>query len=181
MNGEIRDFDVTAFLPQRPPFIMVDRLVRYGPLKSVTEFTVRGDNLFCRDGLMEEAGLIENIAQTCAAKTGYRDMTGPERDGIVKIGVIGMIKRMDLYRNPRVGERLTTTVEILEEVFNATLVDAKVEAGSDLIAVCEMKIYLTGKAPDGQPGACGENLQDGRPGACGKNLQDERPGACGKS
>ncbi|MDR1224087.1 MAG: pseudouridylate synthase [Tannerella sp.] len=147
MSDKIRDLDITALLPQRPPFVMVDRLTWYDPLKSVTEFTVREENLFCRDGIMEEAGLIENIAQTCAAKTGYRDTTEPERDGIVKIGFIGMIKRMDIYRNPRVGERLTTTVEIREEVFNSTLVDTKVEIGRELIAVCEMKIYLTAKAP----------------------------------
>ncbi len=147
MSDKITDFDVKELLPQRPPFIMVDKLTYYDPLKSVTVFTVRANNLFCKDGVMEEAGLIENIAQTCAVKTGYRDMTEPERDGVVKIGFIGMIKRMDIYRNPRVDEQFTTTVEILEEVFNATLIGAKVEIGDELIATCEMKIYLTDKVP----------------------------------
>lgn len=148
MSNIFTDFDVTELLPQHPPFIMVDKLTYYDLLKSVTVFMVREDNLFCKDGIMEEAGLIENIAQTCAAKTGYRDMTEPERDGVVKIGFIGMIKRMDIYRNPHVGEQLTTTVEILEEVFNSTLVGTKVEVGDELIATCEMKIYLTDKKPD---------------------------------
>ncbi|MDR0742748.1 MAG: pseudouridylate synthase [Tannerella sp.] len=148
MSHKITDFDVTELLPQRPPFIMVDKLIHYDPLRVVTTFTVREDNLFCKNGVMEESGLIENIAQTCAAKTGYRDLTEPERDGVVKIGVIGMIKRMDIYRNPRVKEQLTTTADILEEVFNSTLVGAKVEIDGELIAICEMKIYLTDKAPD---------------------------------
>lgn len=148
MRDAMMDFDVRELLPQRPPFIMVDKLTRYDPLRSVTVFTVRRDNLFCKNGVMEEAGLIENIAQTCAAKTGYRNMTGTEHGGgAVKIGLIGMIRQMDIYRNPRVGEQLTTTVEIREEVFNATLVGAKVETGEELIATCEMKIYLTGKEP----------------------------------
>ncbi|MDR0395018.1 MAG: pseudouridylate synthase [Tannerella sp.] len=147
MSDKMMDFDVTELLPQRPPYIMVDRLIYYDLLKSVTTFMIREDNLFCKKGVMEESGLIENIAQTCAAKTGYRDLTEPERDGVVKIGFIGMIKQMNIYRNPRVGEQLTTTIEILEEVFNATLVGTKVEVGDELIATCEMKIYLTDKAP----------------------------------
>lgn len=149
MSDKMTDFDVTELLPQRPPFIMVDKLIYYDLLRSVTTFIVRGDNLFCKNGVMEESGLIENIAQTCAVKTGYRDMTEPERDGVVKIGFIGMIKRMDIYRSPRVDEQLTTTVEVLEEVFNSTLVGTKVEIGDELIATCEMKIYLTDKKPDG--------------------------------
>lgn len=146
-NNKCTDFDVTELLPQHPPFIMVDQLIYCDPLKSVTTLTVCRDTPFCKAGVMEEAGLIENIAQTCAAKTGYSDRTEPGRDGVVKIGFIGMIKRMDIYRNPLAGEQLTTTTEILEEVFDATLVGSRVEIGEEVIATCEMKTYLTGMVP----------------------------------
>jgi predicted hotdog family 3-hydroxylacyl-ACP dehydratase len=141
-------FDVVDLLPQRLPFILIDRLIYYDPVVARTTFTVREDNPFCRDGCMEEAGLIENIAQTCAAKTGYKEKTEPDRDGIIKIGFIGMIKRLDLFRNPRVGEKIETTVVLTEEVFNATLVEAKAVIGEERVATCEMKIYLTDKAPE---------------------------------
>lgn len=141
-------FDVVDLLPQQPPFIMVDRLTYYDPVVAKTELTVREDNLFCRNGIMEEAGLIENIAQTCAAKTGYKEKTEPNREGVIKIGFIGMIKRLDMFRNPRVGEKIETMVEIVEEVFNSTLVVTKTVIGDETIAKCEMKIYLTDKAPD---------------------------------
>lgn len=141
------DFDIVDLLPQRPPFIMVDRLTYYDPVVAKTVFEVRDDNLFCKNGVMEEAGLIENMAQTCAAKTGYKEKTEPQRDGIVKIGFIGMIKTMDIVRRPKVGEWLTTTVEIKEEVFNTTLVGARVQVGEKIIATCEMKIFLTDEAP----------------------------------
>jgi len=55
---------------------------------------------------------------------------------------------MEILRNPRVGEVLDTTVEIKEEIFNSTLVETTVMAGNEAIAKCEMKIYLTDKAPD---------------------------------
>ena len=142
------DFNVTDLLPQRPPFIMVDKLAYYDPVVTKAVFTVREDNLFCKDGVMEEAGLIENIAQTCAARMGYKEKTEPNRDGVIKIGFIGMIKKMDMSRSPRVGEVLDTTVDIKEEIFNSTLVETRVNVGSETIATCEMKIYLTDKAPD---------------------------------
>ena len=142
------DFDIVDLLPQRPPYIMVDQLVYYDPIVAKTVFVVRADNLFCKDGVIEEAGLIEVIAQTCAARIGYKEKTEPQRDGVIKIGFLGMIKRMEMYRNPRVGEELYTTVEIKEEIFNTTLVEAKVEIADETVAVCEMKIFLTDKAPE---------------------------------
>jgi 3-hydroxymyristoyl/3-hydroxydecanoyl-(acyl carrier protein) dehydratases len=144
----MNDFDILDLLPQRPPFIMVDKLTHYDPIVTKTVFTVREDNLFCKDGIMEEAGLIENIAQTCAARMGFKEKTEPQRDGVIKIGFIGMIKKMEMFRNPYVGEQLKTTVEIKEEIFNSTLVETNVKVGDEAIATCEMKIYLTDKAPD---------------------------------
>jgi len=50
---------------------------------------------------------------------------------------------MEIFRNPLVGEQLKTTVEIVEDVFSTTLVATKVEIGDELVATCEMKIFLT--------------------------------------
>jgi hypothetical protein len=44
---------------------------------------------------------------------------------------------------PKVGDELTTTIEVASEVFAITLVNAKVEVGDRLVASCEMKISLT--------------------------------------
>ena len=142
------DFDILELLPQRPPFIMVDKLTYYDPIVTKTVFTVCEDNLFCKDGKMEEAGIIENIAQSCAARMGYKEKTEPHRDGVIKIGFIGMIKKLDLFRNPLAGEILDTTVVIIEEIFNSTLVETTVKVSDETIATCEMKIYLTDKVPE---------------------------------
>jgi predicted hotdog family 3-hydroxylacyl-ACP dehydratase len=141
------EFDISELLPQRDPFIMVDRLTYYDPVITKTVFKVNDDHLFCHDGIMEEAGLIEMIAQTCAARMGYKEKTEAHRDGVIKIGVIGMIKKMEIFRNPYVGEELEATIEIMADVFNATLVETKIESGNETLATCEMKIYLTDKVP----------------------------------
>jgi predicted hotdog family 3-hydroxylacyl-ACP dehydratase len=141
------EFNISELLPQKDPFIMVDRLIYYDPVITKTVFKVNDDNLFCHDGVMEEAGLIEIIAQTCAARMGYKEKTEAHRDGVIKIGVIGMIKKMEIFRNPYVGEELETTIEIMADAFNATLVETKIESGNETLATCEMKIYLTDKTP----------------------------------
>jgi predicted hotdog family 3-hydroxylacyl-ACP dehydratase len=141
---QLSDIDIVELIPQRPPLMMVDSLTYYDPVVAKTVFTFREDNIFCTaDGRMEEAGLIENIAQTCAARTGYEVKNIEQKDGIIKIGFIGMIKKMEMFRNPVVGEQLETTVVIAENFFNTTLVESKVEVAGETIALCEMKIYLT--------------------------------------
>jgi predicted hotdog family 3-hydroxylacyl-ACP dehydratase len=140
---DLTEIDITDILPQRPPFIMVDRLTYYDPRKAITLYTVREGHFFCAGGKLEEAGLVENIAQTCAARTGYETKCCPLGDGAIKIGLIGAIRKMDIRRAPRVGEQLETAIVVVEDVFSTSLVEAKVEIGGEVIATCEMKIFLT--------------------------------------
>lgn len=136
----IKDIALKELIPQRPPFVMIDRLVSSDAVYSVTELEVRPDNVFVADGRLAAAGLVENIAQTCAARIGYINLNSGET---VKIGVIGSISNLNVNRTPRVGEQLVTTIQLLEEVFQVTLVEAVVKSGEEELARCNMKIALT--------------------------------------
>ena len=139
----IEDIALKELIPQRPPFVMIDRLVSSDKVYSVTELEVRPDNLFVDNGRMSAAGLVENIAQTCAARIGYINLNSGET---VKIGVIGSISNisnLNIARTPKVGEHLVTTIQLLEEVFQVTLVEAIVRSGEEELARCNMKIALT--------------------------------------
>ena len=74
MSIQPTDIDVLDLLPQRQPFIMIDKLTHFDLKSAKAVYVVRDDNLFCFDGVMEEAGLVENIAQTCAARTGFKQI-----------------------------------------------------------------------------------------------------------
>ncbi len=136
----IQDIPLKELIPQRPPFVMIDRLVSSDAVFSVTELEVRPDNLFVDNGSMTAAGLVENIAQTCAARIGYINLNSGET---VKIGVIGSISNLNIARTPKVGEHLVTTIKLLEEVFQVTLVEAIVKSDDEVLAQCNMKIALT--------------------------------------
>ena len=136
----IQDIPLNELIPQKPPFVMIDRLVSSDAVFSVTELEVRPDNLFVDNGRMTAAGLVENIAQTCAARIGYINLNSGEA---VKIGVIGSISNLNIARTPKVGEHLVTTIKLLEEVFQVTLVEAIVKSDDEVLAQCNMKIALT--------------------------------------
>ena len=61
----------------------------------------------------------------------------------MKIGVIGSISNLNIARTPLVGEKLTTTIQLLEEVFNVTMVLASIKIGEEEIVSANMKIALT--------------------------------------
>ena len=139
---KIEDITLNELLPQRQPFVMIDRLVSCDEVFAVTELTIRKDNIFVEDERLTSSGLIENIAQTCAARIGFLNLNA---GGTVKIGVIGAISNLDIVRNPKVGEKLTTTIELISEVMQMTLVDAVVRIDEEEIVHASMKIALTDK------------------------------------
>lgn len=137
----LRSIDIRNLLPQREPFIAVDRLVHYDETDVVTETLVREDCLFTEDGHFTAAGLMENIAQSCAARIGFRTLYVLGQD-TVDIGVIGAIRNLEIHALPCVAQTLTTRVHIMEDVFGLTLVEASVTNEGRILAEGEMKIAL---------------------------------------
>jgi predicted hotdog family 3-hydroxylacyl-ACP dehydratase len=137
----LTDIDITELLPQRRPFILVDRLLDFDRERVQTSFEVREESIFCDGNCLSEPGLIENIAQTCAARAGYiNKYIGSDT---VKLGLVGAIRNLEIFRLPQVGEVVVTQVSVKEEIFGMTLVDALVSVGEEPIARSEMKISLT--------------------------------------
>jgi len=139
MNFE--NINIEELLPQRRPFIMIDRMSHFDMVFTVTEMKIIAENMFVENGFLSESGIIENIAQTCAARMGY--INKYLCSDAVKIGFIGSIKDLVIEELPKVGDELKTTVEVVSEIFAITLVNAKVDIGDRLIASCEMKISIT--------------------------------------
>lgn len=139
---QLETIDVLTLLPQRPPFVMIDRLIHFDEVVTTTQLEVRPDNLFMEaDGLLNNCALVENIAQTCAARMGYiNQYIYKER---VRLGFIGSIKNLQVLRPAREGEVLTTSIEVVQEVLQLTLVNATVKVGDETIATAEMKIALS--------------------------------------
>ena len=141
--------DVLKFIPQRPPIVVVHGLVEHGENASVSEFHVEEDHLFVRDGKFLPSGLMENIAQTSALRSGYHFSQQMQEGGEEKdppIGFIGALKNFVVSDLPSVGSTLKTKVTVLHEVMGMQVVEAEVQCGRNIIASCEMKIFLASDA-----------------------------------
>lgn len=136
--------NILELIPQRYPMVMIDSLVSCSEKQVVSRFTIRGDNLFVGRLGMTAPGLMENMAQTAAARMGYlmKNQKG-DANKKVPVGVIGSIKNFRLHFQPETGSVIFTTVSIEHEVLLATVVKGKVEVEGRLAAEGDLQIFLT--------------------------------------
>ena len=131
---------IGGILPQREPFLLVDRLESYDDRETVTSFTVPAEHLLVEDGHLGASGILENMAQSSAARIGY--LCKYILHVPVRIGYIGAIRKFRVHRLPASGETLTTTIILREDVFGITLTDAVVRVGEETIAEASLKTAL---------------------------------------
>lgn len=137
---ELRDIPITNLIPQRAPFVMVDWVLSCDMTDAVTEFVIREDNIFLDDGKLSPAGMVENMAQSCAARMGCINRL---RNESVKIGFIGDIRNCQIIRQPRQNEVVKTLVHVIEDVFSLTLAEVEVSVADEVIAKARIKIALS--------------------------------------
>jgi predicted hotdog family 3-hydroxylacyl-ACP dehydratase len=118
---------------------MVDEFLGIEESVSKSSLTVREDNIFVDDATLSECGLIEHIAQSAAARVGhiFNTLNRP-----IPIGYIGSVNDFAIAAHPKVGDTIYTTIEVIQEVFNITLIRAVCRVNDVEIATCKMKIFL---------------------------------------
>lgn len=144
---DFEKIDIHELLPQREPFVMVGGLRHFDMGKTITVTEIADGNIFVENGMFTPSGIMENIAQTCAARIGYVNKYILKKG--IQLGFIGAIRNLNLYRCPEVGEVIETSIVTIEEIFGMTLVTATVKSGEEIIAESEMKIALSEKESQG--------------------------------
>ena len=118
---------------------MIDELMSCDEINSKTKFLVKADNILIDNDELSEAGLTENIAQTAAAGFGYLSQ---KNNKPVLVGFIAAIKNLEVFALPKIGEIIETTVAITNQVFDVTIISGRVKRNGELLASCEMKIFI---------------------------------------
>ncbi|MEO6230617.1 MAG: 3-hydroxyacyl-ACP dehydratase [Ferruginibacter sp.] len=136
----LSSLDILTLIPQRAPFVMVDALLHYDELVTRTKFTILPDNIFVENGKFTEPGLVENIAQTAAARAGY---VAQSENKPVLVGYIGAIKNLEIFNLPNINDELTTEVTVVNQIFDVTVINGKTWCNDVLMAQCEMKIFIS--------------------------------------
>ena len=130
--------DILLLIPQRPPFIMVDKLLSSDENSTQTAFRVNEENVLVVEGKFSEAGLMENIAQTAAARAGYIAMM---ENKPVAVGYIGAVKNLEIFDLPKINDELVTEVKIENQVFDVTVISGTVRRNDIVMAQCKMNIF----------------------------------------
>ena len=137
---ELDQFEMTSLIPQRPPFMMVDKILSCDDTDAVTEFFVRQDNILLDGNQLSSAGIVENMAQSCAARMGCVNLL---HNRPIKLGFIGEIKNLKINRQPMLNDHLITEVHILMDVFDMTLASVCTKVNGEVIAEARMKLAST--------------------------------------
>lgn len=135
--SDIISINVETLLPQKRPFIFIDKLVECSQDFAKTVFNIKQDNVLVIDNVLSEAGLMENIAQTCAARIGYLNMKGGKG---VNVGVIGNVKDFEIKNLPPANQTIETSIKVLNIFGSITMVEAIVKLNDEIIATGEMKV-----------------------------------------
>ena len=131
--------NITDYIPQRTPIVMIGGLLEVKDNITRTGLQIAADNLFVEDGKLTPPGLLENMAQTAAARAGY---VARQENTPVPIGFIGAVKDFEVFDLPPAGSFIETITEIQTQVFNATMVAGKVLLDGKVMAQCELKIFI---------------------------------------
>lgn len=136
----LRSIDVHTVLPQQEPFVMVGNLIAFSSDASTTETVINETNIFVDNGHFSPSGMMENIAQTCAARVGFYNKHVLHKD--VQVGFIGAVRNYVINELPSVGTVIHTKVDILQDIFGMTLANAEVVSGDKVYATAEIKLSV---------------------------------------
>lgn len=135
-----QDEAILNYIPQRPPFVMIDALYEKGDKFASTGLTITDTNIMTENGEFKEGGIIENIAQTAALFAGVKYKEAGEE---VPFGYIAGIKNVKIVANPKVGDKIFTTTTLTNEIMNIQIVEGIVKNEQDkVIASCELRIFI---------------------------------------
>ncbi len=121
---------------------MVGKLLHSDETLTRSSFLVEPGNVFVKDDIFQEAGLLENIAQTAALRAGYQAQA---ENKPVAVGYIGAVKDFEIFSLPKAGDEITTEVAIENQIFDVTVLTGKVWLNGELLAQCEMKVFIKGE------------------------------------
>ena len=130
---------VEDLLPQKFPFVMVDKMYAYSETSLVSGLEIKDTNLFFEHTTFLEAGLIEHMAQSVALHTGYHFFLKNEK---APTGYIGSIKEIEIKKLPKLNDTIQSTVTILQEFAGITLVHIVTTLNDEEIASGQMKTVL---------------------------------------
>ncbi|MCP1996345.1 ABC transporter permease [Flavobacterium sp. HSC-61S13] len=113
--GNQKKIKIKKYLPHCKPMLMVDIISEISHEQVKTSFLIDAADVFVQDNRFQEAGLIENAAQTCSAIVGqtyFFDEDQKEIKDANLLGFISSIKNLKIHQLPKVGDTIVTEAKL---------------------------------------------------------------------
>jgi predicted hotdog family 3-hydroxylacyl-ACP dehydratase len=136
---EPSEYKITDLIPQRPPMVMIDQLIYAGERSARGKLLIKESNLFCRNSVFQEAGIVEFIAQTAAAYTGYLQLKAGKE---ISLGFIGSVKNLVINSLPAVNTAIESEIIVENELLGFTIITGRILQNNRILAECEMRIKI---------------------------------------
>lgn len=133
------EYDILDLIPHRPPMVMIDRLTHSGENIARGRLFIKESNVFCHEGHLQEAGLIEFISQTAAAYVGYLQLTAQKK---AKWGFIGVIKNLEIHSLPAINIEIQSEIVIEDELLGYTIITGKILQNNSVTTKGEMRFLM---------------------------------------
>jgi predicted hotdog family 3-hydroxylacyl-ACP dehydratase len=134
-------YKIEDLIPQRPPMVMIDTLVHADEKSAGGKLIIKESNIFCHGGFLQESGMVEFIAQTAAAQSGYLQLKAGKT---ISLGFIGSVKNLIVKSLPAVNSEIGSEIIIDNELLGYTIITGRVRQEGRVFAECEMRIKVEG-------------------------------------
>lgn len=141
--------DIQNYLPHRAPMLMVDLILDIDANFVETVFLIKEDNIFVQNDVFNEAGLIENTAQTCSAIVGKKyffEEDGTENENINVIGFISALKNVKIYALPKVGDSIITKADLVSKFtgddYTLCTMNCQSSVEDQILLECEINLFI---------------------------------------
>ena len=133
--------NIHNFLPHREPMLMTDYILELTEEKVITSFRITQDNIFVHNNEFVEAGLIENLAQTCSSILGQSFFENPDADTKV-IGFITNIKKIEVFALPKVGDKIISKASLISQFENICNIFCETFLDDELLIRAEINLFI---------------------------------------
>ncbi|WP_312399568.1 ABC transporter permease [Chryseobacterium sp.] len=133
--------NIHNFLPHREPMLMADYILELTKEKVITSFEIKEDNIFVHNNEFVEAGLIENLAQTCSSILGQSFFENPEADTKV-IGFITNIKKIEVFALPKAGDTIISKASLISQFENICQISCETFVDETLLIKGEINLFI---------------------------------------
>ena len=130
---------ILQYIPQRPPIVLISRIYKCDETSVVTGFDIVNEHILTQNGKLTESGIVENMAQSAASMAGFEAVINKSQP---RVGFIANIKNLVINFLPEVGNEVLTQIKTKTQVMNVSIIEANSYCNNELIATCEMKIFL---------------------------------------